>query len=368
MQTVQTSSYSIKEVPKSDFNQIIDLWSLAFNLEDADPVIGTRAARDRITALCDRGMDYIVGAYDGSYLAAAAAVIEFPTHLGDAWVNCGGLAGVATHPQHRRQKLVNQLLTDCLQHLHKKEVPLSALWPFDYDFYGAMGWAITDVRYKIDTLTAKLNKVKGNSRAYKAVDLGEHHEAKASHKRWIQKFNLSMERSQFRWTQLLFPPGSRRRLFIHKDGYMIWNLSASFDKILQVTEWCYLTDEAFRDGLALLAQMDSQYDHVIWLAPEIDTLYRIAGPSKAHTITQPPGMMSRVVHLDAFMDAIKSTTKLKVRDPLGVTGPKEDSAGAVSPGALIQHVTGFWQQPQEGLPIELYKVANQFPSFTAEQY
>lgn len=78
--------------------------------------------------------------------------------------------------------------------------------------------------------------------------------------------------------------------------------------------------------------------------------------------------MSRVVHLDAFMDAIKAKTKLNVCDPLGVTGPKEDSAGAVTPGALIQHVTGFWQQPQEGLPTELYKVASQFPSFTAEQY
>jgi predicted acetyltransferase len=365
---LETSQYEIKEVPRSDFNQIIDLWSLAFNIEDADPIVGTRAARDRITQLCQSGMDYIVGAYDGDYIAAVAAVIEFPTHLGDKWIQCGGIAGVATQPQYRRQKLVNKLLTDCMQQLHERKVPLSALWPFDYDFYGAMGWALTDVRYKIDTLTAKLNKVPGNARNYKAVELGEHHEAKALHKKWIQKFNLSMERSAFRWTQLLFPPGSRRRLFIHKDGYMIWNLSASFDKILQITEWCYLTDDAFRDGLALLAQMDSQYDHVIWLAPEIDSLYRIAGPSKAHTITQPPGMMSRVVHLGAFMDAIGSNIDIKIRDPLGVTGPKDTIQTAVTPGALLQHTTGFWQQPQDGWPPELYKIANQYPSFTAEQF
>ena len=367
MNKAETTTYTIKEVPRSDFNQLIDLWSLAFNIEDADPIIGTRAARDRITSLCQQGIDYIVAAYDGDYIAATASVIEFPTHLGDKWVRCGGIAGVATQPQYRRQKLINQLLTDCMQQLHKREVPLSALWPFDYEFYGAMGWAITDVRYKIDTLTAKLNKVKGNARSYKATDLGEQHQAKAIHKRWIQKFNLSMERSAFRWTQLLFPPGSRRRLFVHKDGYMIWNLSGSFDKILQVTEWCYLTDEAFRDGLALLAQMDSQYDHVVWIAPEIDTLYRIAGPSKAHTITQAPGMMSRVVHVDAFMEAIGTACKGEVRDPLGVSGPKDSKDGA-SPGALVQHVTGFWQKPQDGLPAELYGIANQFPAFTAEQY
>ena len=365
---MQTAAYAIKEVPKSDFNQIIDLWSLAFNLEDADPVIGTRAARDRIVALCDRGMDYIVGAYEGDSVAAVAAVIEFPMHVGERWLTCGGLAGVATHPQHRRQKLVNKLLTDCLQQLHKREVPISALWPFSYGFYGAMGWALTDHRYMIETATAKLNRVQGKAKSYKAFELGEHHLAKALHKRWIQTHNLSLERSAFRWMQLLFPPGSRRRLFVHKDGYMIWNLSASLDKVLQITEWCYLTDEAFADGLALLAQMDSQYDKVVWIAPEIDTLYRIAGPSKSHTITQKPGMMSRVVHLGAFMDGIGDPESVSIWDPLGVSGPADRSKGVTDPGALIQHVTGFWQKPADGLPIDLYRVAGQYPAYSAEQY
>lgn len=365
---MQKAPYQIKEVPRADFNQIIDLWSLAFNIEDADPVIGTRQARDRITALCERGMDYIVGAYDGDYVASVAAVIEFPTKLGDTWVTCGGIAGVATHPQYRRQKIVNQLLTDCLTQLHKREIPLSGLYPFDYDFYGAMGWGISDVRYKVDTLTAKLARIKGSARNYKARELGEHHEAKAAHKRWLDQFNLSMERSAFRWMQLLFPPGSRRRLYVHNDGYMIWNLSNSFDKILQVVEWCYLTDEAFADGLALFAQLDSQYDRVIFQCAEIDTLYRIAGPSKAHTITQAPGMMSRVVHKDAFLQSINSDANVIIRDPLGISGPKEAGPEAVSPGALLQHVLGFWQKPQSGLPPELYKAAASLATYTVESF
>ena len=61
------------------------------------------------------------------------------------------------------------------------------------------------------------------------------------------------------------PPHSRRRLYVHKDGYMVWNLSDSHNKSLQITEWCYLTDEAFSDGLALLSQMDSQYEKVSWI-------------------------------------------------------------------------------------------------------
>ena len=127
---MQTMTYSVKEVPKADIDQVIDLWSLAFNLEDADPRTGTDGQKQRILQLIELGMDYVVGAYDGSSLAAVSAIIDFPMHVGNRWLTCGGIAGVATHPQHRRQNLVNKLLANCLQHLHQREVPISALWRF----------------------------------------------------------------------------------------------------------------------------------------------------------------------------------------------------------------------------------------------
>ncbi|HEY9679378.1 MAG TPA: GNAT family N-acetyltransferase [Drouetiella sp.] len=363
---MQTKAFEIKEVKKLDFNKIIDLWSLAFNIEDADPTVGTRHARDSIIALCERGMDYIVGAYDGDYLASAAAVIEFPMHFGGEWITCGGLAGVATHPQYRRQGLVKMLVTDCLRSMNKREIPISALWPFEYEFYAPMGYATTNRRLKVDLLTKTLAHVKGNSRNYKAVELGEQHEAKAAHKRWIGNYNLSMERSAFRWMHMLFPPGSRRRLYVHRDGYMIWNLSASFEKILQIQEWCYLTEEAFRDGIALLAQLDSQYDHAVYFAAETETLYKVVGPSKSQNVQSMPGMMTRVVNVDAFMNTIKAPNTVSIRDPLGISGAVESGEG--HPGELIQHVTGFWSEPQAGLPLDLYKKAAALPAYSAEMY
>lgn len=364
---MQTITYSVKEVPKADIDQVIDLWSLAFNLEDADPRIGTEASRQRILQLIELGMDYVVGAYDGASLAAVAAVIDFPTHVGNRWLTCGGIAGVATHPQHRRQNLVNKLLADCLQQLHKREVAISALWPFDYGFYGQMGWSVTNYRYKIETATKELRRVKGKAKAYEAVPLTEHQSAKERHSRWIQTHNLSMERNNFRWKQFLMPPHSRRRLYLHKDGYMVWNLTDSNNGVLQITEWCYLTDQAFADGLALLSQMDSQYDKVSWISPEVESLYKIVGPSKAHYVTQLPGMMSRVVHLDSFMDQIGNPSSVVLRDPLGISAAQE-AKDAAGPGELVQHVTGFWQQPTANLPERLFRSAAQFPAYSAEQY
>jgi predicted acetyltransferase len=360
----QTVSYKIKPIPKQDFGQVVDLWNLAFGSPDSPP---QPEWHDYALEFCEKGHEYMVGAYEGSSLAATSSVIDFPMHVGNRWVTCGGIAGVATHPQHRRQKLVNKLLADCLQHLHKRRVPISALWPFNYDFYGAMGWSVTDHRYEIKTSVAALNTVNGRARAYDSIALTDHAYAKELHFRWIQTHNLSMERSHFRWKNLLSGWGNANRLYVHQDGYMVWNMTASKDRILRIAEWCYLTDQAFLDGLKLIAQMDSQFDQVVWIGAETDTLYRLVGPSKLHHIEQQPGMMSRVVHLEAFLEDLGAPDGLQISDPLAVTAPKLET-DEPGPGALVQHVSGFWRAPNPKLPKSLYKVAGQYPAFSAERY
>ena len=101
--------------------------------------------------------------------------------------------------------------------------------------------------------------------------------------------------------------------------------------------------------------------------PEVESLYRIVGPSKAHHVIQQPGMMSRVVHLDSFMDQIGDAASVVLRDPLGISA-SQDTKDAAGPGELVQHVTGFWQQPNTNLPERLFRSAAQFPAYSAEQY
>jgi len=363
---MQSLTYKVKPVLKTDFDQVIDLWGLAFGNPDADPTPNTELWHDQARDLCEKGLEYIVGAYEGLTLAAVASIIDFPMHLGNRWVTCGGIAGVATHPQHRRQGLVNKLLADCVLQMHKREVPISSLGPFDYEFYRLMGWSVTDHRYEIKTSVAALNAVHGRARSYDAITLTDHNYAKELHSRWIQTQNLSMQRSHYRWQLLLSGWGSVNRLYVHQDGYMIWNMSGSKNKVLRITEWCYLTDQAFLDGIKLIAQMDSQFEHVVWISPEIDTLYRLVGPSRQHHIEKLPGLMSRVVHLEAFMEDLGESDGFACHDPFGVTGPP--AADQPGPGALVQHVTGFWKTPNPRLPKELYQAAAQYPAFTVERF
>src|ERR1700722_4569926 len=102
---MQSLTYKVRPVPKSDFEQVIELWGLAFGNPDAEPTPNTEAWREQAKDFLEKGVEYLVGSYEGSSLAAVASIIDFPMHLGNRWVTCGGIAGVATHPQHRRQGL-----------------------------------------------------------------------------------------------------------------------------------------------------------------------------------------------------------------------------------------------------------------------
>ena len=56
---MQTLTYSLKEVPSTDFDQVIDLWSLAFNMEELDVLVGSKAARDHLRTYYVDEMSYL---------------------------------------------------------------------------------------------------------------------------------------------------------------------------------------------------------------------------------------------------------------------------------------------------------------------
>jgi hypothetical protein len=76
-------------------------------------------------------------------------------------------------------------------------------------------------------------------------------------------------------------------------------------------------------------------------------------------------MMSRVVHMPSFIEEL-GIDDFECHDPFGITGPM--AADQPGPGALVQHLTGFWKSPDPRLPKDLYKAAAQYPCFSVERY
>jgi predicted acetyltransferase len=368
----QFQSYEIKEVGESDFQAIANLWALAFNIPGAEPINGDLGLRKLIEDYCRQGLSYIVGAYYNDTLIAVSGVIDFEMHIANRWLPCGGIAGVATYPEHRRRNLVRLLLTKCLEHLYARKVPLSALWPFSYPFYERLGWAVSDIRHSVELDLSALRNF-GDGRAYLRVnpdvDSPDFARAMELHERWSGQLNLSLRRGKYRWHKMFHDPRFRRHLFVHDEGYMIWDLNESQERTLRLNEWCHLSDDAFIDGLALLGQMDSQFQKATLPCQDYQPFLQRLGTRGVPSVLVKPGMMSRVVHLESFLAPLDlDLSTFLVKDPLCITGPAEVAGESIGPGELVQHVTGLWKEPPHGWPRFLRNVFAQHPAFSVEQY
>jgi predicted acetyltransferase len=253
---------------------------------------------------------------------------------------------------------------------HDRRVPLSMLGTSKPAVYEGMGWACSDWQYLIEVQLDRLKKLKGLGRAerYAMIANGQFELAAALRERWLAGGTLGIRRSDARWQRLdsVLGPNFVGQLLVHCDGYMILDLGKSKqqDKLV-IAEWVYLTDEAFKDGLAVFANMQYQHNRVEWLDSTPERLLQLGFVSSADHMRIGSGEMSRVVHLEAFEEAIDaSLNHVPMRDPLAVTCPSNNDG--LTPGQLVQLVTGFWIEPPRDWPkLDIRRVPR---AFTTERF
>lgn len=349
---------SIGIVDAKSLPDVFKIWDLSF---------GSPYSIESVETYVNEHLSLLLAAFHNGKAVAVSALIDFEIHFDDRWIRSGGIAGVATHPSYRRQGLTKKLLRACLQHLYDKRVPLSTLWPFSYQFYERLGWNATNLQYKIEQSMEHLPKG-GKARNYQEIPSEEHRLLFALHEQWSEGWNLSIRRNEKRWERMLSLSPQSWLLFKHKEGYMLINLKDAEQGTFRVREWCYLSDEAFLDGLALLSQMDSQFNRVGWLSGETDSLLKLGIPQQPPKIEMLPGMMSRVVHPEAFAELLPNKLDgLKIVDPLGIAnteGPGEE----IGPGELVQLATGFFQGPFSEKYAKHFKIAGAKKAFSIEKY
>jgi predicted acetyltransferase len=353
------ANYIIREVPESEYPAACEIYSTAF--------IDPQRSLDRQIAFVKDGLSLLLGCYDGDQLVGLTGVIDFDLRFGDRWIPCAGVAGVATLPSYRRQGVVKLLLTECLKIQHERRIPMACLWPFSYPFYKRMGWEVTDFQTEMESPITRLPD-SGDARAYKMLPLNQFGAAMAVHERWCESTNLSMRRSNKRWQYMLSQPNKVFRLFVHNDGYMIWDIaSGGSEQQLIVKEWGFTNRKALVDGLSLLSKMDSQFQSVKWRCADAEPFLKLMGNESPPAVHIMHGMMSRVVHVDAFREALPvKSIGLTIVDPLGVSGPVTGSGAG--PGEIVQHVIALWKQPDPRLPDSLHGVIGDAPAFSVEQY
>jgi predicted acetyltransferase len=350
-----TTGYQIKQLTTAEaLAQADDIWTLAFGKTWARGTAHKEFAR-------------VFGAYEDNELHAVCAIIDYEMHLNGHWAKCGGVAAVATTPGQRYQNLVTKLLTEAVREMHGRGVAFSSLYPFSYPFYEKMGWAASHWQYRIEVETAWLKRVSkgGNAKKFRMIPLSKVEEMLPAYQRWAESFNLSLNRWTSKFNSMLTWPESRWQIFVHDDGYMLWNMAKTDAERLYVQEFAYTNHQAYLDGLALLAQMDSQFTKVLWHDADSEPFLQLGMPHPKPIIYQEPSMMTRVVNVEAFEKLLPKPIGVKVRDPLGVSGPKDGDIGV---GEVLQLVTGFWKAPKQGQPAHLHNIAGGKPLYCVERY
>lgn len=318
---------------ESDYPEVFRLWQLAFaspyNVFEPQDYVDNQLSR------------LYVFREIGGPLASCAGYIEFETTLAGQPVKCAGIAAVATPPSYRRLGLTRQMFDLIMDDLDRRKITLACLWPFDYRFYEGLGFACTDTKLEV---LANIDKLPRSHRAvnYKEIEPTFCKALSDLHQQWCMKHNLSFVRDEKRWGRMLARAGSEVMVLAHSHGYMLISLQ---EKELVVSEWCYLSDQAFFDGLSLLAQFDSQFEKVRFSLRKdhYDLLLRSGLVSSYAEVSLKPGMMSRIAHLPSFISLLERSGTTIDTELLVALGDH--------PGKSLQVACGYYNKLPEELSV-----------------
>ncbi|KRE40113.1 GNAT family N-acetyltransferase [Paenibacillus sp. Soil522] len=241
-------------------------------------------------------------AYVDHKFAAQATVLELQTYIGGKAFAMGGLAGVATWPEYRRQGLVAKLLVQSLQEMKAKGQVISFLHPFAFDFYRKFGWEIY-TEHKAYIIKSELLPKRIPYEGHIERFSGKYSLLSAIYQTYASKYNGSLVRTELWWKYRI----SKRKpgqiaLYYDKSGetcgYLIYEVK---NKRLTVHELIYLNEESRTALWSFIAQHDSMIDDVTITVPSDDLLpYQLPNPRIGQETI--PYFMARIVDAEAFVD------------------------------------------------------------------
>jgi predicted acetyltransferase len=259
----------------------------------------------------------IWGEFEDEELISKLHILSLEIIIENCRFAMGGIAGVATWPEHRRKGSVTRLLNKALISMKEKGQTISFLHPFNVQFYRRFGWELTASlnKYTIEKIDlqrypevpgsiSRLQKVDGNS------------QLNVVYEKWSKKYNHLLVRNDYWWDSHVFTEGYNR--IVYKDengepkGYLCCKAA---DKLLDVQEFVYVTENARRALWNFICQHDSMVDKVKIVAPSHDQLPYLLNNPRIHQ-EHYPYFMARIVDVEGFL---KQYPFKNAEDPLTIS-------------------------------------------------
>lgn len=242
------------------------------------------------------------GIFDGEELQAKLTIIPLQVYVHGNKFEMGGIAGVATWPENRRQGHVSTLLKHALQEMKSKGQTLSFLHPFSIPFYRKFGWELYAEYKKYTIPVSKFpRKVEVPGRIVRGVTdiptLDGMYQAYAS------RYNGTLVRDEAWWTRSVLQGDNHSVVYYSAEGkptgYALYELK---DKDLVCDEFVYLNEEARGALWTFFGNHDSRIEQVtMTMVPGDDQLpFMLPDPRVTQEVV--PYFMARIVDLKSFVE------------------------------------------------------------------
>ncbi len=252
----------------------------------------------------------IWGDFEGDELAAKLHLIDFETWLSGKKIKMGGVASVATYPEHRRGGRVARLLRNGLFEMKQKGQTISFLHPFQISFYRKFGYEVLNNWKKVELKAQDLKPLLAVSGKVRRVELDHVFEIlNPVYEAFATRFNGMLVRTENWWKERVYSKGFHFATYTNEEGnitgYIYYKIE---NRTLEVEEMVCLDGESRRGLWNYLCQHDSMVDHATILTNESDQLTFLLANPKVKTIVE-PYFMARIVDVENFLKEYSFTLK-----------------------------------------------------------
>ncbi len=302
--------YEIRRVQPEEFDAAIKLSEYAFRYQ----LEGERR-KQRARFMEDH---FILGAFLDGHLVAKTHIIPHRVVIAGREFSMGGIAGVATYPEYRRQGLVNSLMERAILQMKADKQVVSYLHPFEASFYRKYGYEMMS-SYKNITVPAQdlsgYGGVKGAVRRNEPLQVLS--ELSAVYRQYCLRYNGMLVRTDKWWQHALFSDKTAAVYFNEQGearGYLLYHIK---DKTLNVEEYVYLDEESRRGLWNFIANHDSMVDKVVITLVLHDEMSFLFENPEVH-IEVVADFMARIILVKEFLKLYMGETKDFARLVIGV--------------------------------------------------
>ena len=277
----------IRELKEKDYLESLKLSMYAFQYKIPEDSVAQRLEMLK--------RHTIIGAWEDNSLAAKLHIIPYHINMKDKQWKMGGIAGVASYPEFRRNGHVKKLIITALERMLQEEQIVSLLHPFDIGFYRKFGWEVFTENKKLLIEKKDLIFLENQPGSIKRFTKENHHpDIETIYAQYSNNYMGMLVRETSWWKNNIYGEGQIAVYYNKNDVAIGYTLFEIKDRKMEVEEFVALNREA-RHGLwNFICQHDSMVDNVSILTSNHELLpFILHQPKVKMEVT--PYFMSRVV-------------------------------------------------------------------------